>query len=612
MTAGTSTVVRTVEATMNVRLLQKTLSRKFLVLLLTLALVASACGSDDADSTSAEAQETGVDASADDDSESDEADTSSNVGAGDAADESEQVEAGGSADDAAFEEAEDAMEDEAMEEAAEQTAELSAGTESAERSSAPSAAPDSGFFDDPEPDTDDVVDEEADLDQDNTFRDYGVRPFVTTERDPLSTFALDVDTASYSIAKQWLTAGQMPPPESVRVEEFVNSFEYDYLAPSDGLNVQADGGPSPYDEENVIIRLGVQAERVANADRPDASLTFVVDTSGSMDRLNRLGLVKTALTRLTAELGEDDRVAIVTYSDNASVILPPTSVVERDVIFDAIDSLQPTGSTNLEAGLQRGYDLANESFQPGGINRVVLASDGVANVGLTDPDGLARLIRGDADRGIHLVTVGVGMGNFNDVVMEQLADQGDGFYAYVNDEQEADRLFSDDLVATLLTVAIDGKIQVEFNPETVAAYRLIGFENRAVLDDDFRNDAVDAGELGAGHQATALYEVTLRNGVSGRDQLGTAQLRWEDPEERTVRETRLVLTANVIDDRWADTADDFRLAVTTAAFAELLRNSPHTGGVSLDQVVEEAEALSPGSGPVDELAELVRLAAGRR
>lgn len=575
--------------------------QKLLAVLLALAMLMAACGSGDDAAT-----DTGS-------SDSDEASTETEAGETEAAEADES----GDSDAALTVDAgeEEAMEDDAMEDAMEEESAGAAQDRSAATTTtvAPNAerlaaAPDEGFFG-----GDESEDAEADLDRDNnTFQDYGVRPFIATERDPLSTFALDVDTASYSIAREWLNAGSLPPAESVRVEEYVNSFDYDYLAPSDGLNVQADGGPSPYDEDNLIIRLGVQAEQVANADRPDASLTFVVDTSGSMDRSNRLELVKTSLTRLTSELGSRDTVAIVTYSDDATVILQPTSVANRSEIIDAIESLQPTGSTNLEAGLQRGYDLANESFQRGGINRVVLASDGVANVGLTDPDGLAGLIRADADRGIHLVTVGVGMGNFNDVVMEQLADQGDGFYAYVNNEREADRLFSDDLVSTLLTVAIDGKIQVEFNPDTVSEYRLIGFENRAVLDDDFRNDAVDAGELGAGHQVTALYEVTLRSGVADRDQLGTAQLRWEDPEEGTVRETRLVLTRNLIEDRWSDTPEDFRLAVTTAAFAEMLRNSPYTGEVSLDQVAEEAESLSPGSGDVEELAELVRQAARRR
>ncbi len=486
-------------------------------------------------------------------------------------------------------------------------------TTTAQRSVAPSTTvvdgstvtqAEGGFFGQ-EPSTNPDPDPDPDAESDNTFRDYGVRPFVATDADPLSTFALDVDTASYSIGRQWLTSGALPPPDSVRVEEYLNSFRYDHTAPAEGLNVEVDGGPSPYDPDNVIIRVGVQAERVSNAERANASLTFVIDTSGSMDRSNRLELVKTSLRGLTEELEARDTVSIVTYADDARVLLPPTAVRAEDEILDAIDRLRPTGSTNLEAGLEAGYRLADESFQPGGINRVVLASDGVANVGLTDPDGLAGLIRDDADRGIQLVTVGVGMGNFNDVVMEQLADQGDGFYAYINDEREAEKLFSDDLVSTLLTVAMDGKIQVEFNSEVVDEYRLIGFENRAVLDSDFRNDAVDAGELGAGHQTTALYELKLRPGRDGDDRLGTVQLRWEDPEERSVRESRLILSRSIVDDRWSETDDDFRLAVTVAAFAELLRGSPHTGDISLTQVAQEANALSPGSGAIEELAQLI-------
>lgn len=583
MTRGTRTAAGVVVVAMTAKT-----TPKFLAILIALALFGAACSSSDentdAGSDTAEDSEASF---TDDDASSDEQLVAATEESGDAMEMAEEAAMG----------EEEAMEDdEAMEDSG-----GAVDTEVQSRDAAV-APTEGGFFDEP------TEEESDDAEDANTFKDYGVRPFVDTARDPLSTFALDVDTASYAIGREWLNSGAVPPMESVRVEEYLNSFSYDYRAPSEGLNVQADGGPSPYDPENVIVRIGVQAEEVSNSERPNASLTFVVDTSGSMDRANRLDLVKTSLIRLTQELSSDDSVAIITYSDNAEVILSPTSVREADEIINAIERLQPTGSTNLEAGLQRGYDLANESFQLGGINRVVLASDGVANVGLTDPDGLARLIRGDADRGIQLVTVGVGMGNFNDVVMEQLADQGDGFYAYVNDEREAEKLFGDDLVSTLLTVAIDGKIQVEFNEDVIDEYRLIGFENRAVLDSDFRNDDVDAGELGAGHQVTALYELKVRSGFENADEIGTVQLRWEDPEERSVRETRLVLTPSMVDDRWNDTDEDFRLAVTVAAFAELLRESPHTGETSLAQVAEEAEALSSGSGAIAELAELVRRA----
>lgn len=460
-------------------------------------------------------------------------------------------------------------------------------------------APSGGFFDDQEV---------RDRTENNTFEDYGVRPFVDTSRDPLSTFALDVDTASYSIARQWLSEGLLPEPSSVRVEEFVNSFDYNYPAPREGLLAIADGGPSPFDPNNIIVRIGVQAEQVSNSERPRANLTFVVDTSGSMDREDRLGLVKVALERLVSELDADDQIAIVTYSNEAEILLPPTSIRERNDIYDAIDSLRPDGSTNLEAGLLAAYDLANEAYDRRGINRVILASDGVANVGMTDPDGLAEMIRRDADRGIQLVTMGVGMGNFNDVVMETLANDGDGFYAYVNTESEADKLFSEDLVSTLLTIAIDGKIQVEFNDRNVLAYRLIGFENRAVHDDDFRNDRVDAGELGAGHQVTALYELELARGVRGSDPLGTAMVRWEDPDSGKVIEGHLQLEASMVADRWSDTDEDFRLAVTVATFAEVLRNSQYTGDIDLSQITIEAEALAgrDRDGAVGELADLIR------
>lgn len=559
------------------------------IILLALVLLAAACGTGDDD----------TEASSD----------APLLGGGE---ESETVEASGdSGDDAAVDSGGLAMDEseeaasEAMSDGSDQGAAVGSAVPTtivpAERLGNSEADDAEGGFFAPEPPQEDDTTAE--------FADYGIRPFVDTDRDPLSTFALDVDTGSYSVARRWLESGSIPPPEAIRVEEFVNSFDYDYDAPRDGLAISADAGPSPFDPANVLLRVGVQAEKVANSERPDAALTFVIDTSGSMDRVDRLGLVKTALTGLVGELGPDDTVSIVTYSGDARVILGPTSVSRRGEILDAIDSLRPDGSTNLEAGLAGGYELALESYLRGGINRVVLASDGIANVGLTDPDGLSRMIRGSADEGIQLVTVGVGMGGFNDELMEQLADRGDGFYAYVDDAAEAERLFSDELVGTLLTVALDGKIQVEFDPDTVSRYRLIGFENRAVLDSDFRDDSVDAGELGAGHQVTALYELTLRRGArsDGDNRLGTVRLRWEDPDDRSVDETSLPLEAGLVTDRWNDTSDDFRLAVTVAAWAELLRHSPYAESVSMDQVLAEAEALSPGSGSVAELVQLISL-----
>lgn len=514
--------------------------------------------------------------------------------------------------------------DEPMEEPAEEPAEEAEAMEEASADAddefAPSAPPadqgqaadDSaggGLFGEEEPPARD----EEDRFDDNTFEDYGYRDFVDTADDPLSTFALDVDTGSYSIARRWLDEGALPPIESVRPEEYVNAFDYSYDVPRHGLEISVDGGPSPFDADNLLVRVGVQAEIVDEEDRGDAALTFVIDTSGSMDRDDRLGLVKESLSILVDELRDDDTVAIVTYSDSSGIVLRPTPVSERDVILNAIDALGPGGSTNLEAGLREGYELAREEFDREGINRVVLASDGVANSGVTDPDALASMIRDDADAGIDLVTVGFGMGNFNDVTMEQLADQGDGFYAYVDTEDEAERLFEDELTSTLLTVAKDGKIQVEFDDEIVESYRLIGFENRGVRDSDFRDDDVDAGELGAGHQVTALYEIELERGVDvdDRAELGVVSLRWEDPETGEVVEIDEDIDMRDIDPVWADTADDFQLATVVATFAEKMRDNRYAGDVDIDDLVEESGRLADvfDTDEVDDLADLIERAA---
>jgi Ca-activated chloride channel family protein len=450
---------------------------------------------------------------------------------------------------------------------------------------------------------------------DNTFEDYGYRDFVDADDDPLSTFALDVDTGSYTVGRRWLDEGVLPPPESVRPEEYINAFDYDYDTPRNGLEISVDGGPSPFDDDNYLVRIGVQGEIVDDRDRGPASLTFVIDTSGSMDLDDRLGLVKDSLSILVDELEDDDTVAIVTYDDSSGIVLEPTRVRDADEILEAIERLRPGGSTNLEAGLREGYALANESFRRDGINRVVLASDGVANVGVTDPDELARMIRDDADRGINLVTVGFGMGNFNDVTMEQLADRGDGFYAYVDTLDEAERLFEDELTATLLTIAKDAKIQVEFDPDVVEAYRLIGFENRGVLDRDFRNDEVDAGELGAGHQVTAIYEIELERGIDldDRDDVGEVFLRWEDPDDGDVIEIDEDIDLRDIEPEWTDAREDYQLAVVVAVFAEILRDNPHANLDldDLDDLLEEAERLADdiNDRDVDDLVDLIEQAA---
>lgn len=452
---------------------------------------------------------------------------------------------------------------------------------------------------------------------DTVFYDNpGVNPFIDTEDDPFSTFALDVDTGSYAIARRYLTDGFLPDKDSVRVEEFVNYFDQNYPTPDSGedLSVTVDGGSTPFvqNERNRVVRIGVQAGEVDPAERADANLVFVIDTSGSMDRENRLELVKDSLELLVASLRSTDTIGIVEYGTRARLVLDPTPVGDEGRILHAIDSLHPGGSTNAAAGLEMAYGLVGEEFREGGINRVILCSDGVANVGAaTDASGILDLIRDASERHVDLVTVGFGMGNYNDVLMEQLADEGDGFYAYVDTLAEARRLFVEDLSGTLQTVARDAKIQVEFDPGTVQSWRLIGFENRALADEDFRDDSVDAGEIGAGHTVTALYEIKPILDSNGR--IGVTTLRWRDSVSNEVRELAQPITLNELASTFELSNPRFQLDVVVAQYAEVLRESiwAQQTGTRLSDLAAWGDHLVrvlPEDEDVRELAGLMRQA----
>jgi Ca-activated chloride channel homolog len=436
-----------------------------------------------------------------------------------------------------------------------------------------------------------------------TYEDPGVNPFVDPDEDQVSTFALDIDTASYTIAQRYIGDGNRPDPASVRVEEWVNAFDQGYRAPSDDdFAIIIDGGPTPFVEaDEVLVRIGLQARAVRDRAREDASLTFVIDTSGSMARDSRLELVKDSLRILVDGLGPDDRVAVVEFGQDAGLVLESTSAREKDRILDAIDELRPSGSTNLEAGLRLGYEQARGSLTENGIDRVVLASDGVANVGLTGADDILRGIREDAEAGIELVSVGVGMGNYNDTLLEQLADQGDGFYAYVNGIDEARTLFRDQLTSTLQTVALDARAQVEFDPDLVAAYRLVGYENRDVNDNDFTDPGVDAGAIGAGHTVTALYALRLREDVDERDRLATVRLRWSDPENGRTRELAQDVRSEDLARSFASSDAYFRLDAIVAATAEVLRDSPFSRRTDLADIMRVADEEAGGLPATDEV-----------
>jgi len=436
-----------------------------------------------------------------------------------------------------------------------------------------------------------------------TFQDPGVNPYVDPSEDKTSTFGLDVDTASYTIAQRFIADGNLPDPASIRVEEWVNAFDQGYPRPDDAtFAIVADGGPTPFTHpDEVLLRIGLQARDVRDRERQQAALTFVIDTSGSMEREGRLELVKDALARLVDGLDGDDTVAIVTFGNDGRILLDPTPVSNRREIIDAIGSLRPGGSTNLEAGLRLGYELARSALTENGIDRVVLASDGVANVGLTDPDQILDAIRRDAAAGIELVSVGVGMGNFNDALLERLADQGDGFYAYVNGQDEARRLFTEDLTGTLQAVALDARAQVEFDPEVVAAYRLLGYENRAIDDRDFTDDSVNAGAIGAGHTVTALYAVQLRGDVGPRTRLATVRLRWTDPDRGGADEASHDVRGSDLARSFRSGDPFFRFDAVVAATAELLRGSPWSADARIRDVAEIAFHESEGLPPTDEV-----------
>ena len=428
------------------------------------------------------------------------------------------------------------------------------------------------------------------------FKGHGVNPFIDTEDDNLSTFGMDADTASYSVMRRYLNDGYLPPPEAVRVEEFVNTFNYGYTPPIDSaFAVHLEGAPSKYGSGKrlQLLRIGIQGHVIPDTDRKDAVLTFVIDVSGSMGIENRLGHVKKALRLLVEQLRPTDKIGIVVYGTNARVVLPHTSNVNHQQILEKIDALCPEGVTNVEDGIRKGYDLASKNAQKECINRVILCSDGVANEGVTSPEQLLKEINDYVeDEGIYLTTVGFGMGNYNDVLMEELAKKGNGNYAYVDTLKEAKRIFVENLTGTLQVIAKDAKIQVKFNEDTVSRFRLLGYENRRMEHEDFRNDDADAGEIGSGHSVTALYEIKLHKDVN-KGKLATVYIRHEDPDTAEVTEVKQKIRVEELKPKYEDSSPSFQFATSVAQFAEILRDSYWAKDGSLADVQRTIKGVLP-------------------
>ncbi|QSQ14443.1 YfbK domain-containing protein [Myxococcus landrumensis] len=441
------------------------------------------------------------------------------------------------------------------------------------------------------------------------FKGHGVNPTVNTEEERYSTFSVDTDSASYTLTRAYLERQALPDEQAVRVEEFVNSFDYGYSADPDALfGIHVDGFPSPVRKGYQVVRIGVKAREVLAAQRAPSHLVFVVDVSGSMEMENRLGLVKRALMMLVEELDERDLVSIVVYGSQAKVVVAPTSATEKARLFAAIDSLSSEGSTNAQAGMELGYRVASRRLLKGGINRVILCSDGVANNGITDADGIWARVKDFAAQGITLSTVGFGMGNYNDVLMERLAQVGEGQYAYVDGLKAAHRIFVENLTGTLQVVAKDVKLQVEFDPKDVSMYRLLGYENRMLRTEQFLDDRVDAGEVGAGHSVTALYEVKPREGAT---HLGTLRIRYKAPQGGDSKELKASLDVSWLRPSYQEASPATRLAYVASAFAEKLRGSYWTRPLTYAALLslwEDLRASMTSREDVRELGELIRKA----
>jgi Ca-activated chloride channel family protein len=441
--------------------------------------------------------------------------------------------------------------------------------------------------------------------------------FKRVTDEPLSTFSIDVDTASYANVRRFLNNGQLPPPGAVRIEEMINYFDYDYPQP-DGhvpFSVNVEIADCPWAADHRLARVGLKGMEIVQEERPPANLVFLIDVSGSMRPANKLPLLREALGLLVAELSEDDQVAMVVYAGASGLALDSTSCEDKDTILRALRALEGGGSTNGGEGIQLAYDIATENFIDDGINRVILATDGDFNVGITNQSDLISLIEEKAKTGVFLSVLGFGMGNYKDSNLEKLADKGNGNYAYIDTLNEAQKVLVDQMGGTLMTIAKDVKIQIEFNPAEVNAYRLVGYENRILAKEDFNDDTKDAGEIGAGHTVTAFYEIVPLGvevdlppvdplkyqpqwddeGDEGGEadegdasgEMMTVKLRYKPPASDKSR----LIEVPVTDDGLllADASDDFAFAASVASFGMLLRGSEHARDLTYDAVLELAQ-----------------------
>lgn len=461
------------------------------------------------------------------------------------------------------------------------------------------------------------------------YLDFDDNPVHLTLEDPVSTFSVDVDTVSYSNVRRILMAGAQPPKDAVRAEEMINYFDYDYAKPTDKetpFAITTEVAPTPWNPDTYLVQIGIEGYDVTDAERPPANLVFLIDVSGSMDDPDKLPLLINAFKLMVAQLSEKDHVSIVVYAGAAGVVLEPTPGDEKNQIISALTKLSAGGSTAGGEGIQLAYAMAKQNYQQGGINRVILATDGDFNVGVTDFEMLKDIIERERASGIELTTLGFGGGNYNEALLEQLADVGNGNAFYIDTLNEARKVLVEELSATLFTIAKDVKIQVEFNPAVVAEYRLIGYENRQLNREDFNNDKVDAGDIGAGHTVTAIYEVVLvgsegalvdplrysgktdePKGDPNAAEFAFVQIRYKLPGEDKSKLIQQPLMKAEFEGKTVEGAsDDLRFAAAVAAFAQLLRGGEYLKDFDYADVVKLAQGAK-GEDPFGYRAEFIQM-----
>ena len=458
-----------------------------------------------------------------------------------------------------------------------------------------------------------------------TYKEIKENSFVAVAQQPVTTFSADVDRAAYANVRRIIGYGQIPPKDAVRIEEMVNYFDYDYPTPEEGsaspLRVSPELAPAPWNPNHLLLRIGLQAKKIDLAKAPPSNIVFLIDVSGSMDEENKLPLLKSSFKMLLGQLRPDDKIAIVTYANGTKVALPSTSVKDKEKIIKVLDNLYASGGTSGGKGIQLAYEQAQKSFIKNGNNRIILATDGDFNIGINNTTDLEKFIEKQRESGIYMSVLGFGIGNYRDDMAETIADKGNGNYAYIDNITEAKKVLVNELSGTLFAVAKDVKLQLEFNPKYVKEYKLIGYENRMLANEDFTNDKKDAGEIGAGHTVTALYELVPSDGKVAQslryqsqelnekgkgNELGFLKIRYKDPKVKDAKSVEI--TEPLIFNKKAlkETSADYRFAASVAEFGILLRDNSNKANATYDQVIELAEGAI-GKDPEGYRKEFVRL-----